>query len=163
MRSLRPNPRPASRGHDAAKLDVAIALVILASAWVVGDGAGGLTYTACYALAAAVGLPLGFMLFGRHQPAGWVAGALIGYMLTAFGLWAAIAAGVPSRLWFLVAWLAAGASTWALGRGRREPLIALPAWNAHAGAGLAFVLLLTLALAVPPFARVGERDASGNR
>jgi len=65
----------------------AIALVILASAWVVGDGAGGLTYTACYALAAAIGLPLGFTLFGRHQPAGWVAGALIGYMLTAFGLW----------------------------------------------------------------------------
>ena len=33
----------------------AIALVILASAWVVGDGAGGLTYAAFYALAAAVG------------------------------------------------------------------------------------------------------------
>ena len=55
-----------------------------------------------YALAAAIGLPLGFKLFGRHQPAGWVAGALIGYVLTAFGLWAAIAAGVPSRCgsWF---------------------------------------------------------------
>jgi hypothetical protein len=143
---------------------IAIALVTLGSAWIVGDGTGGLTYAACYALAAAVGLPLGFKLFGRRQAAGWVAGALIGYVLTAFGLWAAIAAGVPSRVWFLVAWLAAGASTWGLGRRRhREPLIALPAWDAHAGAALVFVLLLTLALAVPPFARIGERDQSGNR
>jgi hypothetical protein len=141
----------------------AIALVILASAWVVGDGAGGLTYAAFYALAAAVGLPLGFKLFGRHQPAGWVAGALIGYVVTAFGLWAAIAAGAPSRLGFLVAWLAVGASTLALGRRRPEPPIALPAWNARATAALVFVLLLTLVLAVPPFARVGERDESGNR
>ena len=141
----------------------AIALVILASAWVVGDGAGGLTYAAFYALAAAVGLPLGFKLFGRHQPAGWVAGALIGYVLTAFGLWVAIAAGAPSRLGFLVAWLAVGASTLALGRRRPEPPIALPAWNARATAALVFVLLLTPALAVPPFARVGERDESGNR
>ena len=137
--------------------------MILASAWVVGDGAGGLTYAAFYALAAAVGLPLGFKLFGRHQPAGWVAGALIGYVLTAFGLWAAIAAGAPSRLGFLVAWLAVGASTLALGRRRPEPPIALPAWNARATAALVFVLLLTLVLAVPPFARVGERDESGNR
>ena len=80
-------------------------------------------------------------------------------MLTAFGLWAAIAAGVPSRLWFLDC-VAGGWSVvlgaWT-GTPRPHPL---PAWNAHAGAGLGFVLLLTLALP-PPFARVGERTGQG--
>jgi len=144
-------------------LAAGLALLTLASAWTVGDGAAGIIYIAFYALASAAGLPLGFMLFGREQPAGWAAGALIGYVLTAVGIWAAIIAGVPSDLSFTLAWLAIGCATWAVGRRHDGPLISLPPWNASANAALALVLVLTLALAVPPFARVGERDEAGNR
>ena len=48
-----------------------------------------------YLLALVPGLPVGFALFGRRQAAGWIAGGLIGYVLTAVALWIAIAAGVP--------------------------------------------------------------------
>ena len=147
---------------SAKALGIAVALAALAAAWIVGPGAGGLLYALAYLLATAPGLTLGFLLFGRHQPAGWVAGALIGYVLTAFAIWIAIAAGLPSALSFSAVWLIACGVTWGVTRRRAEPLVVLPEWNGRAGSALALVLALTLALAVPPFARVGEPDDQGN-
>jgi hypothetical protein len=140
----------------------AAAAAVCVSAIIVG-GPGGLLYAVIYALAVVPGLPVGFALFGREHPAGLVAGALIGYVLTAVGIWASIAAGVPSAATFVVAWLALAIAAWAATRKLRGPLIALPEWNPRASAGLGLVLLLTLALSVPPFARLGARDDDGNR
>jgi hypothetical protein len=145
-----------------SSLAKAAAAAICASAIIVG-GPGGLLYTVIYALAAVPGLPIGFALFGREHPAGLVAGALIGYVLTAFGIWAAIATGVPSAVTFILAWLVVAAAAWAAARKVRGPLITLPEWNPRASTGLGLVLLLTLALSVPPFARLGARDDDGNR
>jgi hypothetical protein len=144
-------------------LAILVAVAVGASAWVAGNGAGGLLYAGLYALAALPGLPLGFRLFGRGQPAAIVAGALIGYVLTAFAIWAAIAAGVPSGAAFAGAWIVMSGVTWGLAKRRSGPLVELPAWNRGASIGLGLVLMLTLAVSVPPFARVGERDAQGNR
>ena len=77
-------------------------------------------------------------------------------------IWAVIQARMPSAPAFAVAWLV-------LRRSDRDPHAATP-WTAGGArrdgpaprAGAGGVLLLTLALAVPPFARVGERDAQGN-
>ena len=77
----------------------------LASVVVVAHGAAGYVYVLLYAAAVSAGLPIGFALFGRHHPGGWIAGSLIGYSLTAFALWAPIAAPLPSGLAFVAAWL----------------------------------------------------------
>ena len=114
-------------------------------------------------LATLPGLPIGLLLFGRRQPAGWIAGALIGYVITAFACWAVIQARIPSAAAFVVAWLACAVLTVTLTRRRAAPLVAVAGWNRHASRSLAAVLLVTLVLAVPPLARVGERDADGSR
>ena len=72
-----------------------------------------LLYALVLAAAAVPGLPAGWRLFGRRHPASWVAGALIGYALTAVAIWAAIRAGVPSAPGFLIAWCVIGLVTWA--------------------------------------------------
>ena len=61
-------------------------------------------YIVIFALAAAPGLPLGFALFGRRHAAGWIAGALFGYVLTSLAIWSAIRLGVPTPLGFAAAW-----------------------------------------------------------
>jgi hypothetical protein len=38
------------------------------------------------------GLPLGFALFGPNHAGGWIAGAILGYGLTALAIWVPIAA-----------------------------------------------------------------------
>jgi hypothetical protein len=143
-------------------LGLATVAAVCLAARIVAHGAGGLLYVLIVALAVLPGLPLGVTLFGRRQPAAWVAGALIGYVLTSFAIWVAIASGRPSRLAFTVAWLVISATTCWLVRPRRDPLAALPEWTGRASTALAAVLLVTLLVAVPPFARVGERDPQGN-
>ena len=143
-------------------LGLAIVIAVCACAWIVAHSAAGILYAFVVAAALTPGLPLGFTLFGRRHPAGWIAGCLIGYVLTAFGIWLAIAIGRPSGPAFALAWLVAGTAAHLLLGRRRDPLVALPEWTTAASAALALVLLLTLAVAVPPFARVGERDAQGN-
>ena len=123
----------------------------------------GLLYAALYALALVPGLPAGFALFGRRHAAGWIVGAGLGYFFTAVALWLAIALGVPSAPAFIAAWGAVGALSWALTRRLRRPLISVPAWTLRDTRALALVLLLVPAIAGPPFARLGERDAAGNR
>ena len=53
-------------------------------------GIAGVAYFGLYLLALLPGLPIGWRLFGRGQPAGWIAGALIGYGLTALAFWVPI-------------------------------------------------------------------------
>jgi hypothetical protein len=123
---------------------------------------GSLLYLVIFALACAPGLPLGWRLFGR-SPAGWIAGALIGYALTAFAIWTVIALHAASAAAFLVAWLALSILTW-LGFHRMAPALApLPRWTATEGRALALVLVLTSIVAIPPLANVGAADGDGNR
>ncbi len=122
-----------------------------------------LAYAALYLLALMPGLPLGFALFGRRHPAGWIAGGALGYALTAIAIWAPIRAGVPSALTFVIAWLVVGVLAWAIARTTTAALVTLPPWTGRDSKALACVLLLTLAVAVPPFLRAGASDAAGNR
>ena len=124
---------------------------------------GALVYAAIYLLALAPGLPLGFALFGKRQAAGWVAGAALGYVLTALALWAAIFARVPSAPAFVVAWVVVTVIAWMASPGVVRPVIELPHWSSRDTAALAAVWVLTLAIAVPPFMRAGEIDAAGNQ
>jgi hypothetical protein len=122
-----------------------------------------LAYAVLYLLAAAVGLPLGFALFGRGHPAGWIAGALIGYVLTAVAVWVPIRLGLASPFAFMIAWAVASVAVRLIAGLLTEPLVELPAWKARDSLALAAVLMLTLAIALPPFARAGAQDAAGNR
>ena len=70
-----------------------LAVSLLVCAAIVSHGGGGILYVLIFAAAVAPGLPLGFRLFGRTHPAGWIAGALIGYVITAFVIWVVIALG----------------------------------------------------------------------
>ncbi|HET7695540.1 MAG TPA: hypothetical protein VFK57_07525 [Vicinamibacterales bacterium] len=121
-----------------------------------------LIYFVVYLLALLPGLPLGFALFGRRHAAGWIAGALFGYVVTSLAIWTAVFARMPSALVFAGAWAAAIVVVWLLTPGVVRPLIELPQWSARDSAALAAVWILTLAIAVPPFLRAGEVDAAGN-
>jgi hypothetical protein len=123
---------------------------------------GAFAYTIVYLLAVMPGLPLGFALFGRRHAAGWIAGGLFGYMLTALAIWAPIRAGVPSAVTFAIAWLIVAALAFVLTRDLASPLVPLPAWTPRDTRALAAVWLLTAVIAVPPFLRAGATDASGN-
>ncbi len=144
----------------------AVALFVPAcavAAWMVGDGAAGWLYLLLYCGAALPGLPVGFALFGRDQAAGWIAGAAIGYSLSAIALWAVIASHVLWSGAFVLAWaLTSGLTFWLTGRWKMTP-VPLPRWTRGATAALLLVLVLGLAIAAPPLARVGIRDEDGNR
>jgi hypothetical protein len=137
-------------------------VALLIAAWIVGAGAAGWLYLLFYAIAVSPGLAAGFALFGR-SPAGWISGAAIGYALTAVVLWAVIAGGAPSAPLFGVAWCALAAMSWVLARRSPGSWVALPAWTPRTWTSLVLVLVLTLAIAAPPLANVGRRDAAGNR
>src|SRR5439155_64953 len=126
-------------------------------------GVGGLLYFVRFAAALLPGRPLGFALFGSRHAGGWIAGALIGYFLTSLAIWVCIAARVPSALAFVVAWVVVAAAAWgASGVRPREGGVRPPLWTSRDTAALLLVLLLVPAIAGPPFARVGSRDADGN-
>jgi len=124
---------------------------------------GAIGYAVIYVLALVPGLPVGFALFGRRHAAGWVAGAAFGYFFTALALWAAIAVGHPSAVLFAVAWALALGGSWLATRAVHAPLLNVPAWTARDTRALVLTILLALVIAVPPFARLGESDAQGNR
>src|SRR6266545_3172025 len=89
----------------------------------------GAFYAAVYLLALVPGLPLGFALFGRRHAAGWIAGGLCGYVLSALAIWAPIRLGVPSAPTFAIAWALTGTVAWLLARGIAVPLVTLPLWT----------------------------------
>lgn len=144
-------------------------------------GTPGLAYAVIFALALAPGWPIGWRLFGRRHAGGWIVGAAAGYFLTSLALWAAIALHVAGRAGFIAAWFAAMGMGFAISRTvrtpsatppMREPPVELPGdvgqtehavWMRRDTAALLLLLLIVPALAGPPFARLGERDAEGNR
>jgi hypothetical protein len=137
-------------------------LAVLGSAWMIG-GAGAWIYLLIYLLALVPGLPLGFALFGRHHAGGWIAAAVIGYALTAFAMWIPIAARIPSLVTFAASWVVFSALSWFLCRRLTTPSVSLPPWTPGGSTALLAVLVLTLAVATPPFAHVGKTDNEGNR
>ena len=50
---------------------------VTVATWMVGRGPAALLYLLLYALVVLPGLPLGFALFGRRHPAGWIAGIAV--------------------------------------------------------------------------------------
>lgn len=140
-------------------------VIVLAAVF---GGWAGLAYLALWCAATAPGLPLGWALFGRRHAAGWVTGLCLGYATSCLTIWAAIFTGFPTVSGFAVAWLlgATGAIGCARGIVRwsgRAPLVTLPPWGPRESAALALVLLLVPLLVGPPVARVGSRDANGDR
>jgi hypothetical protein len=139
---------------------------IAAAIFIVAVSIGGvvaIAYLAVYAAATLPGLPIGFALFGRTHAGGWIAGALLGYGLTALALWAPIAAGMPGRSAFLLAWAALAVAAWALCRGTAGPVVELPAWTGRDTVALTCVLLIVPLLVARPYGRIGEYDAQGNK
>jgi hypothetical protein len=149
--------------RSPATLWLALGALVLTSVWAVGQGPGALLFPLVYTALVLPGLPLGFALFGRRHPAGWIAGVILGYPLAVLGIWAAAAIGVPGRGGFAGAigliTIATFAASW---RYRRNPLITLPPWTAETSCGFAVVVALTVTLAAPPLGNVGARDRDGN-
>lgn len=145
-------------------LAATLGLAVLASAWLFGEWRG-LADLAVYLLALAPGLPLGFWLFGRRHLAGWIAGALTGYALTALAFTLVIKAGLAGLATpapFAAAWvLLTIVSVWATPR-PAEPLIPLSTWTSRDTAAWLLVLHLVPALITVPLARVGSRDEDGS-
>jgi len=143
-------------------VQIGFGLLLLLSSWIIG-GAAAWIYLLVYALAMVPGLPLGFALFGRQHAAGWIAGAILGYALTAFAIWLPIAARVPSAFTFVVAWIGVSSLIWFLSRRVVSHALTISAWTPSASTALLAVLLLTLTVATPPLAHVGRTDNEGNR
>jgi hypothetical protein len=141
----------------AGSLCSAVGLVV----WLLA-GPAGLLYLLVLTLATMPGWPIGWALFGRQHAAGWIAGSLMGYFLSALAVWAAARLGGASGVGFTFAWLVlcAGAA-WFLRI--REPMIALPSWSRRDTAGLFAVLILVPALVGLPFLNLGAQDHEGVR
>ena len=152
----------ARRSRAVFGATAALVAAVAAVAWASGDGPRGLLYLALYALATLPGWPVGFWLFGRRHAAGWVAGALLGYGLTAMALWAPMVSGVASPGVLAGAWALLSGVTW-LTLARRAPLVDLPPWTRKDTAALLIVLLVVPVLVGLPFGRIGEPGADGTR
>jgi hypothetical protein len=126
-------------------------------------GLAGAAYFGLYLLALLPGLPIGWRLFGRGQPAGWIAGALIGYGLTALAFWVPIRFGAARPSSFLIVVAATGAAVWLLMRRDGEPLVSLPRFTRRDAATCLLVMHLVVAFLALPFGRLGSVDASGTR
>lgn len=123
-------------------------------------GTGGVLYLALLALTMAPGLPLGWRLFGRH-PAGWVAGAAIGYILSTLAFWLAIRLGLATPIGFVIAWLLTTLATFMLIPRGRAPLVELPEWTPRAAAAWAAVALVAATIFIVAVRNVGARDVTG--
>jgi hypothetical protein len=142
----------------------ALAIGMLALTWIFAGGPAGWLYAVIYALAVAPGLPLGWVLFGRHHAASWIAGGLLGYGLTQLALWAVIAAGDASIIAFVIAWLLLCAFCWACARLLGpSPLVPMDAWTSADSRALLLVLLLVPVLMGPPYTNLGRADEAGHK
>ena len=123
---------------------------------------GALLYVLVFLAACATGLPLGFALFGRRHAAGWIAGALFGYGLTAMMLWGVVQARIPSAPAFIAVEAILAVLCWGVLL-RADPWIGLPAWTRRDSIALLLVLLIVPLLQAGPFRRIGEADSTGAR
>ena len=140
---------------------VLASLLALSTVAVVGacGGVHALAYLMILGLALLPGLPIGFRFFGKRHGAGWIIGALLGYFLTSLCLWLVIASGRPRAWLFVLTWVGTMAVAAWLCRGQERPLATLEPWSAGDSRALVLVLFLVLALAAPPFIKLGaERD-----
>ncbi len=126
-------------------------------------GARGLAYFVLYLLTLLPGLPIGWRLFGREQPAGWVAGALIGYGLTCVALWVPLRLGAATTPAFVFAWLLILLIALVIERRATTPEIPLPPFTRRDATAWLSVMLLVVVLLALPFGRLGEQDAGGTR
>jgi hypothetical protein len=146
----------------AVAICTGIVAVIIAGPW-------ALAYLAIYVLATLPGIPIGGTLFGRHHPAAWISGALMGYGLTCVAFWTVLALRVPSLGAFVVAWAAMVALSWgssrALVRRAATPpaAIPLPGWSGAEARALVLLLLIVPAVFLFPYKNLGARDEQGNR
>src|SRR4051812_27094767 len=140
----------------------AFCVALVSCAWAIG-GTGAWIFLLVSGAALVPGLPIGVAVFGRNHPAGWIAAAVVGYALTAFALWAPIAAPAPSSIPVVASLAVLSVLAWLLCRRFPSPAVVLPRWTSSASPPLLLVLLLTLAVATPPFAHVGRADEQGNR
>lgn len=138
-----------------------LALALLALSATIG-GVMGPVYLALCALALLPGLPIGFLLFGRQHPAGWVAGALAGYTLTGLSIWLAVVTGATRAPTMVATWITMCVAVWLAFR-RRAPLVPLPAFGRRDLGALLLTLGLVPLLTSLPFLHVGAADAAGNR
>jgi hypothetical protein len=120
-------------------------------------------YAAILVATSIPGLPVGWRLFGRAHPAGWVTGATIGYALTALVIWAVIRAGIAGATAFVSAWAILTAIAWIALPRNREPLVSLDRWTGRDTLAYLAALVLTTAIAAPPFLKLGSHDAAGNQ
>ena len=156
----RETPRPAIVAWTAA---AAVGTTLVALTFAIA-GAAGLSYLAIYALATLPGWPVGFALFGRRHAAGWFAGALMGYALTALAIWGAIRLGYHSTGELALVWGALVAVAWLVfALSAPTAAVLLPQWTRRDTLALCLVLLLVPLLCSQPFRKVGVADPDGTR
>ena len=149
-------------GMTVARLGALLLTTSLLILTALFGGVRGLAYAGAYCGALLPGLPLGWMLFGR-TPAGTLAGALIGYALSALAIWLPIALQAPSLVAIGAAWSGLTAAIWLGTRRRPLALVTLPEWTSRTTAALSVVMLLAPAITAAPYLHIGQRDAEGNR
>lgn len=129
------------------------------------EGVAAIVYLALYVLAFLPGLPIGWRIFGRDQPLGWIAGALCGYALSAIAFWIPAWLSAPHLASFGFAWLAMTVTVWTLcaPRNGQLPLALLPRWSVGDTRWWFALVIIVAAFVVLPLSRVGETDESGAR
>jgi len=140
---------------------IGLALIALAVAWKLAAGPAAIAYVALYALATLPGLPIGFALFGRRHAAGWVAGALTGYALSAFALWLPVQLHAASWPVFVLSWTMVTLLSFVTLR-QVGPLVMLPVWSHRDTLALVLVLFAVPILLWKPFTNIGARDDAGS-
>ncbi len=129
----------------------------------VSSGLVGLAYALVFSAAVAPGIPLGIVLFGRHHPAAWVGGSLIGYGLTQLTLWFVIVTGHASAFAFVLAWSGVCVAALLTSRSIADaPVIPVGAWKAADTRAMLLVLLLVPVLMGLTYRNLG-REENGNR
>jgi hypothetical protein len=141
----------------------AVLLITFSGVIVAAAGPAGLLYAVIYGAGVLPGVPAGLALFGRRHAAGWIAGALFGYVLLALTVWAATSLGARSASAPVLVWAVVLAIMWVVFSGVREPFVKLPPWRRQDTAGLLLVLLLVPALFLFPYKNLGAADAQGRR
>ena len=139
-----------------------LAAAALVLSWLLAHGPGGPAYLLAYAAACAPGLPVGFALFGRQHAAGWIAGALAGYAITALALWIPVQLGVAHAASFVACWLGGALLAWLATR-HLQPVALLPSWSRRDSLALTLVLLVVPVLLWQPFRHIGAPDEQGAR